>query len=148
MFFKIESWNFQHLFEIKFCETSQNFNSSSLFSQLFLSIFLSVVWLIWNFVRFLEILFQTDAESFRFLSWKIFLSRCQYQKKKALFTDPIFSEGFGPNLLKPLGTIIQKKCWYFYPSEPFTFLHFNMRHPVSASDVNNILCIFYVPSFG
>ena len=24
----------------------------------------------------------------------IFLSRCQYQNKKALFTDPIFSEGF------------------------------------------------------
>jgi hypothetical protein len=23
------------------------------------------------------------------------LSRCQYQNKKALFTDPIFSEGFG-----------------------------------------------------
>ena len=27
---------------------------------------------------------------------KYFLSRCQYQNKKALFThDPIFSEGFG-----------------------------------------------------
>ena len=26
----------------------------------------------------------------------IFLSHCQYQNKKALFTDPIFSEGFGP----------------------------------------------------
>ena len=25
---------------------------------------------------------------------KYFLSRCQYQNKKALFTDPIFSEGF------------------------------------------------------
>ena len=24
-----------------------------------------------------------------------FLSHCQYQNKKALFTDPIFSEGFG-----------------------------------------------------
>jgi hypothetical protein len=23
------------------------------------------------------------------------LSRCQYQNKKALFTNPIFSEGFG-----------------------------------------------------
>jgi hypothetical protein len=28
---------------------------------------------------------------------KYFLSRCQYQNKKALFTDPIFSEGFGWN---------------------------------------------------
>ena len=27
LFFKIESWNFQHLFEMKFRETSQNFNS-------------------------------------------------------------------------------------------------------------------------
>ena len=25
---------------------------------------------------------------------KYFLSRCQYQNKKALFTDPIFCEGF------------------------------------------------------
>ena len=25
---------------------------------------------------------------------KDFLSHCQYQNKKALFTDPIFSEGF------------------------------------------------------
>ena len=25
------------------------------------------------------------------------LSRCQYQNKKALITDPIFSEGFGKN---------------------------------------------------
>ena len=37
MFFKIERWNFQHLFEIKFCETSQNFNSFSLFRQLLFS---------------------------------------------------------------------------------------------------------------
>ena len=29
---------------------------------------------------------------------KYFLSRCQYQNKKALFTDPIFSEGFGDRL--------------------------------------------------
>ena len=26
---------------------------------------------------------------------KKFLSRCHYQNKKVLFTDPIFSEGFG-----------------------------------------------------
>jgi len=29
-----------------------------------------------------------------FISKKIFLGCCQYQNKKALFTDPIFSEGF------------------------------------------------------
>ena len=57
----------------------------------------------WNFVRFHEILFQTDAESFSILSWKTkkfyslkkILGRIQYQNKKALFTDPIFSDSFG-----------------------------------------------------
>ena len=29
---------------------------------------------------------------------KDFLSNCQYQNKKALFTDPIFSEGFAQAL--------------------------------------------------
>ena len=29
-----------------------------------------------------------------------FLGRCQYQNKKALFTDPIFSEGFGNIILE------------------------------------------------
>ena len=38
--------------------------------QLLFSFFLSVVWLSWNFVRFHEILFQTDTESFSSLSWK------------------------------------------------------------------------------
>ena len=31
----------------------------------------------------------------------IFLSRCQYQNKEALFTNPIFSEGFGEHNLPP-----------------------------------------------
>ena len=56
----------------------------------------------WNFVRF-EIQFQTDAKTFSILSWKTkkfyskknILSHCQYQNKKAVFTDPIFGEGFG-----------------------------------------------------
>ena len=34
LFFKIKSWNFQVQLEIKFRETSQNFNSFSLFRQL------------------------------------------------------------------------------------------------------------------
>ena len=32
-----------------------------------------------------------------FIPKKYFLGRCQYQNKKALFIDPIFSEGFGRN---------------------------------------------------
>ena len=70
LFFKIESWNFHHLFEKEFCEISQNFNSFSSFKQFSFPFFLSVVWLSWNFVRFHEILFHTIAESFSFLSWK------------------------------------------------------------------------------
>ena len=100
LFFKIETWNFQHLFEIGFQQTSQNSTNSR---QLLFSCFLYVVWLSWNFLGFHKILFQTDSESLSFLFWKkkvifhkmYFLSHCQYQNKKALYTDPIFSEGFG-----------------------------------------------------
>ena len=71
LFFKIESWNFQVQFEIKIRETSQNFNSFSLFIQLLFSFFFSGLsdWVetLWYFMKFL---FQTDSESFRFLSWK------------------------------------------------------------------------------
>ena len=35
-----------------------------------------------------------------------------------------------PNLLKPLGTLIQQNYWSFNPLEPFYFIHFNMIHPV------------------
>ena len=35
-----------------------------------------------------------------------------------------------PNLLKPLGTIIYQNYQFYYPSEPFSFHHFNVRHPV------------------
>ena len=54
-------------------------------------------------MRFHEIHFQTDAENFSFQSLKqknfipkkrYDLVRSQYQNKKALFTDPIFSDGF------------------------------------------------------
>ena len=36
LFFKIESWNFQHLFENEFRETSQSFNSSALSDNCYL----------------------------------------------------------------------------------------------------------------
>ena len=35
-----------------------------------------------------------------------------------------------PNLLKPLGTLIQENYRSFYPSEPLRIPRFNMRHPV------------------
>ena len=52
LIFKRESWNFQHLFEKEFRETSQNFNSFSSFRQFLFPFFLSFVWWSWNFVRF------------------------------------------------------------------------------------------------
>ena len=92
LFFVFQDRKLKHLFEIEFRETSQNFNSFSSFKQSLFSSFLSVVWLSWSFVRFHEILFRTDAVLFL---KKYFLSPCQYQNKKALFTDPIFSKVFG-----------------------------------------------------
>ena len=56
LFFKIESWNFHHLFEKEFRETSQNFNSLSSFRQFLFPFFLSVVWL--SEVRYHECFFK------------------------------------------------------------------------------------------
>ena len=35
-----------------------------------------------------------------------------------------------PTLLKPLGTIIHQNSQFYCPSEPVSFHHFNVRHPV------------------
>jgi hypothetical protein len=42
-----------------------------------------------------------------FIPKKIILSRCQYQNKKALFNDPIFSEGFGQDEKEKVIKIIE-----------------------------------------
>ena len=49
LFFKIESWNFQHLFE----------KLNQLFRHFLFPYFVSIVWLSWNFVRVHEILFYS-----------------------------------------------------------------------------------------
>ena len=67
LFFKIESWNFQNLFEIEFRETSQNFNSFSLFRQLLIFVF-SIVCLIE--LKFCEV----SRNSFSNRFWKFLLS--------------------------------------------------------------------------
>ena len=47
-----------------------------------------------NFKQILKVsAFYLEKQKVLFLK-KIFLSRCQYQNKKALLTDPIFSIGF------------------------------------------------------
>ena len=67
LFFKIESWNFQHLFEKEFHETSQNFKSIIHPWKLKLSEWAELVEILWGFTKFL---FPKDAETFSFLSWK------------------------------------------------------------------------------
>ena len=57
-----------------------------------------------KFWRFHEIFFKQILKVSAFYLQKqkvifyFFFSHCQYQNKKALFTDPIFSEGFGLDL--------------------------------------------------
>ena len=55
MFFKIESWNFQQLFEKKIMKPYKIFNSFSSFRQFLFSIFLLIVWLSWHwgFTKFI-----------------------------------------------------------------------------------------------
>ena len=58
LFFKIESWNFQHLFEKEIRETSQNFNT---IIQPIEKMKMKIVWrgwMSWNFVRFMKFFFQ------------------------------------------------------------------------------------------
>ena len=66
LFFKIENWN-----RISWNLTNFNtFGSFSSFRQLLFSFFPSNARLSLNFVTFHKILYQTDVESFSFLSWK------------------------------------------------------------------------------
>ena len=61
LFYNIENWNFQHLFEKKIHETSQNFKS---IRQPIGKMEITIVWMSWksrNFVTFHKILFQIDA---------------------------------------------------------------------------------------
>ena len=59
-----------------------------------------------------------------FLSEAVEASRCHF------FENWLMKHKF-PNLLKPLGTIIQQNYWSFYPSDLIYFAIFTMRHPVA-----------------
>ena len=86
----------QHPFGIRTYSTylsvsvSWNLTKYQLIQTFFISIF-CIGWRIlsWNFARFHEILFQTDAESFSFLSWK----NKKREFQQMAFAVPIFSEG-------------------------------------------------------
>ena len=47
-----------------------------------------------------------------FIPRKYFLSRCQYQNKKGLFTDAVFSEGFGNDYVAFSLTFDQFKVYF------------------------------------
>ena len=94
LFFKIESWNFQVQFEIKFRETSQNFNSFSLFRQLLFSSFfigclieLKFCEVSWNSISNWTWKFQPSI-----LKKKVLLAVVNIKTKKPLFTDSIFQK--------------------------------------------------------
>ena len=87
-------------------ESSQNFNSFGSFRQLLFSFILSVAYwvkILWGFSKFFfKQMLKVSAfylqEQKSFIHKNHFWDRCQYQNKKALFTDPIFSEGFDLNV--------------------------------------------------
>ena len=81
MFFKIESWNFQVQFEIEFRETSQNFNSFSIFRQLLFSSFFIGCLIELNFCK-------VSRNSISSWTWKFQLSLLK--NKKVLFLKRYF----------------------------------------------------------
>ena len=70
LFFKIERWKFQHLFKYDFNSIRQPKKRMKI----------TIFWMSWNFVRFHEILFQRNAESFSFI----------LKNKKVLFLKRYF----------------------------------------------------------
>ena len=98
LFFKLESWNFQNLFEIELCETLQNFNSLSFFRHFFFHFF---YW----FSDWVEILWNSFSNRFWKFQFSILkikkdlflekrLSRCQYKKQKSFVYRPNFQWRF------------------------------------------------------
>ena len=70
LFFNIESWNFQHLFEKKIVKPHKISTQSDNWLKKWKLEIVWIGWMSWNFVRCHKIQFQTDSESFSFLSWK------------------------------------------------------------------------------
>ena len=93
-------------------------------------VFLSVVWLSWNFARFHEIQFQTEPESFSLLSWK---TKKFYSKK---------------NFFGPLSISKQKSFvyWLNFP-KGFVKTYTKLRDQTSTllqSDFAKKVCLLYL----
>ena len=105
---KIESWNFQQLFDLEFHETLQNFSS---FRQTFGWYFcMGIKELSKLAVRFHETVNQRNAENFSFLSWKTksFIP----QKNWIYFSQKMAT--WCPSFPYP-------RLWYFYHCKPRKF---------------------------
>jgi hypothetical protein len=87
----------------------------------------SFILMFWKQIFFVRIM-KYQVEFWHLSSWRLLrpASLCQ-------FFENWWMKLKCPNLFKPLGTIIQQNYWSFYPSEPFSFVHFNMIHPVLHS---------------
>jgi hypothetical protein len=85
----------------------------------------SFILMFWKQIFFVRIM-KYQVEFWHLLSWR--LLRPDY----VTFFENWWMKVKCPNLLKPLGTMIQQNYWSCYPSEPFSFVHFNMIHPVNV----------------
>ena len=86
MFFKIEGWNFKHLYEKEFWETSQNFNSSRQLIETLATQIVWICWISWNFVRFKKFFFKHMLKVSAF-----------YLEKKVSFLKKIWSKPMSLN---------------------------------------------------
>ena len=134
LFFKIESWNFQVQFEIKIRETSQNFNSFSLFRQLLFSSFfisclieLKFCKVSWNSISNWTWKFQLSILKNKkvLLLKKIFFKPLSISKQKSFVYWLNFPEGFGINLFKDDITDATKMWQCFFLADSGKRLFFN-----------------------
>ena len=83
----------------------------------------SFILMFWKQIFFVRIIrYQVEF-------WQPFMLEAVEASRWYFFENCLMKLKF-PHLPKPLATIIQQNCWFFYPSETFSFVHFNMIHPV------------------
>ena len=106
---------FQHLFEKEFHETSQNFNSFSLFRQLLFSVFLLSDWveILWGFKQMLKVSAFYLEKQKSFIPKKKYFWPLSISKQKSFVYWLNFLEGFAQNWrfsLQNIDLVKQKIC--------------------------------------
>ena len=104
----------------------------------------SFILMFWKQIFFVRIMkYQVEF-------WQPFMLEAVEASRWYFFENWLMKLKF-PHLLKPLGTIIQQNYWFFYPSEPFSYDHFNMIHPVvlihklwSFWNNSTNMCMFWI----